>query len=72
VLKCLTLQRDLCLVNFINHGHPSSLKASFESEYVMLELSRAWEPSYSSRTSPAGEGEEAQNSVSHGNYAEKP
>jgi len=27
-----TLLRDLCLVDFISHGHPSSLNASFESE----------------------------------------
>jgi hypothetical protein len=32
VLKCPTLLRDPCLVDFISHGHPSSLKASFESE----------------------------------------
>jgi hypothetical protein len=32
VLKCPTLLRDPCLADFINHGHPSSLKASFESE----------------------------------------
>jgi hypothetical protein len=32
LLKCLTLLRDHCLVNFISHGHSSSLKASFESE----------------------------------------
>jgi hypothetical protein len=32
VLKCPTLLRDLCLVDFISHGHHSSLKASFESK----------------------------------------
>jgi hypothetical protein len=32
VLKCPTLLRDSCLVDFISHGHPSSLNASFESE----------------------------------------
>jgi len=32
VLKCPTLLRDPCLVDFISHGHPFSLKASFESE----------------------------------------
>jgi hypothetical protein len=26
------LLRDPCLIDFISHGHPSSLKASFESE----------------------------------------
>jgi hypothetical protein len=33
VLKWPTLLRDPCLIDFISHGHPSSLKASFESEY---------------------------------------
>jgi hypothetical protein len=32
LLKCPTLLKDHCLVDFISHGHPSSLKASFESE----------------------------------------
>jgi hypothetical protein len=32
LLKCLTLLRDLCLVDFISHRHPSSINASFESE----------------------------------------
>jgi hypothetical protein len=32
LLKCPTLLRDYCLVDFISHGHPFSLKASFESE----------------------------------------
>jgi cellulose synthase/poly-beta-1,6-N-acetylglucosamine synthase-like glycosyltransferase len=32
LLKCPTLLRDHCLVDFISHGHSSSLKASFESE----------------------------------------
>jgi len=32
VLKCPTLLRDPCFVDFISYGHPSSLKASFESE----------------------------------------
>jgi len=32
LLKCLTLLRDHCLVDFISNGYPSSLKVSFESE----------------------------------------
>jgi len=32
VLKCLTLLRDPCLIDFISHEHPFSLNASFESE----------------------------------------
>jgi hypothetical protein len=32
VLKCPTLLRDHCLVDFISYGHLSSLKASFKGE----------------------------------------